>query len=179
MMARTISYVDVAGPSVATILARLIRELSGGVGGRKAVARLRVLETDGDIGRADGRRQFGLTHEIGIHARGRGATLGDGPDDQRLSAAGVTGDENARRRGQVLVVATDVAALGELSAELLFEAARSGPVKPIAMRTRSAGMSRSVPLLGTRRPSTNSVSATRSARTSPTSLPRNSTVEAR
>ena len=55
----------------------------------------------------------------------------------------------------------------------------SGPVKPRARSTRSAGISRSVPAFGTRRPSRYSVSATRMARTSPASFARNSTVEAR
>lgn len=56
---------------------------------------------------------------------------------------------------------------------------RSGPVKPMASSTRSAGSSRSVPAFGPRDPSArNSVSARRMARTRPDSSPMNSTVEA-
>ena len=43
------------------------------------------------IGRAHGERQLRVALEEPIDGGCRGAALGDGPDDQRLSATGVTG----------------------------------------------------------------------------------------
>src|ERR1700710_1414445 len=66
--------------------------------------------------------QVGGAGEPGVDRGGGGATLGDRPDDQRLAAARVAGDEDAVDRGQVAVVARDVAAVVELHAELLDQA---------------------------------------------------------
>ena len=126
MIARTISYVDVAGPRVATILARLIRVFSlGGFVWRRAAASLRGLQTDRDIGRAHRSGQLRLAHEVPVDVRGGRAALGDRPDDERLAAPGVAGDEHAGGGGLVVVLAADVAAVGELRAELIFEEARA------------------------------------------------------
>ena len=47
---------------------------------------------------AIGRGQHVAAGEVGVHPGGRGAALGDRPDDQRLPAAHVAGGEHARRR---------------------------------------------------------------------------------
>ena len=71
------------------------------------------------------------------------AALVDRPDDQRLAAACVARGEDAVDRRRV-AARLRVAALVALDAELL-EERRSGPRKPIASSTRSAGCVSSVP----------------------------------
>ena len=72
--------------------------------------------------------------------------LGDGPHDQALAPAHVAGHEHAGHVGHEVVVAGDVAALVERRRRA-GRATRpcSGPTKPIARSTSSAGSSRSVP----------------------------------
>ena len=129
--------------------------------------------------RRDGRGQRGAAHEVRVDGRGGRAALGDRPDDERLAAAGVTGDEHARDgRSGSRRRARRCRGRRRSARAARSRPPRSGPVKPIAISTRSAGISRSrAARRGTEPPSTDSVSATRSARTSPASSPRNSTVE--
>ena len=96
----------------------------------------------GLIGR--GRRDGLPISQASTVVRG-GAALGDRPDDERLAATGVAGDEHAGHAGHVGVVAGDVAARVELDAELRRRSSRSGPRKPIASSTSCAGISRSLP----------------------------------
>ena len=51
-----------------------------------------------------------LPLEVLVDGRGRSAALGDRPDDERLAAAGVAGDEDARRGWSGSRLALDVAA---------------------------------------------------------------------
>ena len=60
--------------------------------------------------RAHRRGQRRLAHQERVDVRGGGAALRDRPDDERLTAPGVAGDEDAGDRRLVPVVALDVAA---------------------------------------------------------------------
>ena len=162
------------------LCAPVFRAVALGRGRATRRRRARGLDREGAGVRRDRARQFCLAFKVPVDGGGRSAALGDRPDDERLPATGVAGDEHAGLRRGVVAVAGDVAAVGRPAAAAARRASRvSGPVKPRASSTRSAGISRSVPAFGTRRPSRYSVSATRMARTSPTSLARNSTVDAR
>src|SRR6476660_1977067 len=71
------------------------------------------------VGRRDGPREGARPREPGVDSGGRGASLGDGPDDERLSATGVAGHEDAGDRAHEVLVTADVAALVEVDPELL------------------------------------------------------------
>ena len=90
-------------------------------------------------------RQVRLAHQEQIDAAGGAAAFGNRPDDQRLAALHVAGGEHAGHAGHPVGVAPDVAALGQLDAELSSSPLRSGPRKPIASSTRSASSSNSLP----------------------------------
>ena len=110
--------------------------------------------TQRPLGRRDRRGQGGRAGEVRVD-RGRGGpALGDRPDDQRLAAAGVAGDEDAvdawtctTRR------ARRCRARRARRRAARRRPARSGPVKPIASSTSSAGISRSVPATSAELPS--------------------------
>ena len=60
--------------------------------------------------------QLGRAGQVLVHPGRAGPALGDGPDDQRLAAAGVAADEDALDVGGVVVVPGDVAALVRVDA---------------------------------------------------------------
>ena len=62
------------------------------------------------LGRDDRRGQCGGTLQEGVDSGCAGATLGDGPHDERLAPAGVPGHEDPWHGGLVAVVTGDVAA---------------------------------------------------------------------
>src|SRR3954447_5869549 len=102
------SAVEVAGPSVHTILALRTRSTLLGQSDHQWA-----------FGRRDRRRKRRGTGEVSVHGCSRGATFRDRPHDERLAAAGIACDEHARHRRLVLAVPGDVAALVNLDAELL------------------------------------------------------------
>ena len=115
-------------------------------------------------GRRDRGRQRGRAGQEAVHGGGGGAALGDRPDDQRLAAARVAGDEDARRRWwRRRRRARRCRARRARRPSCSSSPACSGPVKPIASSTSSAGISRSVPSTGWNR--RQSTSTSRSART--------------
>src|SRR6266508_389855 len=63
--------------------------------------------------------KVGAAHQVGVHAAGRAPRLADGPDDEGLAALHVAGREDARQARHPVPVPPDIAALGELDAELL------------------------------------------------------------
>src|SRR5690606_37789836 len=75
-------------------------------------------DQQGAVRRADRGRQGAGSGQVAVDASGGRAALGDGPDDQRLAAAGVTGDEDAIDIGGEVRVTGDVTALVQLDAEL-------------------------------------------------------------
>src|SRR5581483_2220394 len=87
-------------------------------GGALVIAAVRRQASDRQRahGRGDRAGQRGDPGQVLVD-RG-GAALGDRPDDQRLAAPGVSGDEHVVDVGAVLAVALDVAALVEVQAEL-------------------------------------------------------------
>ena len=78
-------------------------------------------------------------HEEFVDRPGGVAAFGDGPDDQALAARHVAGGEDLGDAGPLVGVGLDVAHRVELDAELLEQPFFSGPTKPIASSTRSAG----------------------------------------
>ena len=101
-------------------------------------------------------------------ARRRGPALGDRPDDQRLPAADVAGDEDTGHRGHELARrGRRCRARRPPRRGRRRSPSRWAPVKPMARKTRSAGSSRSVPSTFWNRPSTRSTSCSSSARTLP------------
>src|SRR5262249_41542954 len=59
-----------------------------------------------------------FAHQVEIDAARGGATFGDRPHDQRLAALHIAAREHAAHAGHPVSVAPDVAALGELDAEI-------------------------------------------------------------
>src|SRR6187431_1197924 len=82
---------------------------------------LRGLKTDRDLRGPYRGRKRRRAHEIGVGMRSRRSSLGDRPDDERLPAPRVAGHEDTRNRGVKVVLTVDVAAAGELRAQLLLE----------------------------------------------------------
>src|SRR4029453_5071167 len=76
----------------------------------------------GGGGGGEGWGRGGGAGEVGVHAIGAGPALGDRPDDQGLTTAGVTAGEDTVDRGLVVLVPLHVATLVQLDAELLEEA---------------------------------------------------------
>src|SRR5438309_5504379 len=71
-------------------------------------------------------RQVGGAHQVRVDSPGRAATLGDGPDDQRLTPLHVAAGEDAGHARHPVGVAPDGAALGEPDSELLEQARALG-----------------------------------------------------
>ncbi len=80
----------------------------------------------------EGGGEIRFPHEKQIHAACRAPAFGDRPHDERLTAADVTGDEDAGHRAHEVGVAPHVAALVELDAELVTRRASGG--RRIAVR---------------------------------------------
>src|SRR5437870_1647005 len=93
--------------------------------------------------------------EVFVHAGGHLATLGDGPHDQRGAALDVAAGEHAFHAGHVVLVHHHVAARVILHAQAVEQPFFTGPVKPIANRTRFTSISNSVPGMGMNRPFSN------------------------
>src|SRR5690606_14617660 len=70
------------------------------------------------IGRCDGDREGAVLTEVAVDRGGGGTSLGDGPDDEGLSSAHVTGAEDALDGGPVVGVAYDVAPSVQFHSEL-------------------------------------------------------------
>src|SRR5581483_10646841 len=89
-------------------------------GGALVIAAVRRQASDRQRahGRGDRAGQRGDPGQVLVDRGGGGAALGDRPDDQRLAAPSVSGDEDVVDVGAVLAVALDVAALVELQPEL-------------------------------------------------------------
>ena len=71
------------------------------------------LDRDGVIGREHGEWQLRLPLKVAIDRGCRGATFGDGPDDERLTTASVTGYVNTGLGGCLPGVPLDRALLAE------------------------------------------------------------------
>ena len=185
--ARIFSGVSTAGPRVQTILALRTTLDPSGLSDRSqraaADGRMRSSGPRSDdqraLGRRDRRGQRGRPGEVRCRPRP------PRPGPRRSPRRSATGRARRRRRRRrrrrsrhVRRVAGDVAALVEVDAELLDQAlAARGPVKPIASSTSSAGISRSVPVDLGWNAVLSSTSTSRSARTLPSSSPRNSWVD--
>src|SRR5680860_1350077 len=92
--ARSRSAEAVEGPRVQTILALRTGTTLGSVGHRVRI----VSDSQWPLGGGDRGRQRARAGQPPVDLGSAGATLRDGPHDQRLSAAGVAG------RGQSLIV---------------------------------------------------------------------------
>src|SRR6266542_6798468 len=66
----------------------------------------------------EGGGEVGAAHHVGVHAARRAPPLGDGPDDEGLAALHVARREDPRHARHPVGVPPDIAALGELDAEL-------------------------------------------------------------
>ncbi len=133
----------VAGPRVATILARRMRGTLPANGYRRADKQL-------TCSRRNRGRQVGRAHEVLVDGSRGSTPLGDRPDDQRLPAAGIAGNEDAadidcgtaRRDARSPRSVTETPSCST-------RPFASGPTKPIARKTKSAGISPAGALPGT------------------------------
>ena len=78
------------------------------------------------VGRRHGAGRMVLPIRNLSTAAAQARPFGDGPDDERLAAAGVAGDEDALGVGHVVAVAGHVAAAVEVGADLLGDPGRLG-----------------------------------------------------
>ena len=131
--------------------------------------------SEGDKARCDRSWQLGQTGEGVIDGRRAGAPLGDGPDDERGTAAGVTARVHAGRRSSATGRPSATVPRPAVGVGTRGQSSRSGtsvPMKPAASSTRSAGSSvrESGQRAGScRTPSTRTIStsSTTTARTAP------------
>src|SRR3989454_9054990 len=87
---------------------------------RSSPSRERGGEEDGPARTSSGKRcrEVRLAHQVAIDPARGGAALGNGPDDQRLAPLHIAAGENAGDARHPVGVTPDIAALGELHAEL-------------------------------------------------------------
>src|SRR3546814_4443714 len=83
---------------------------------------VRLRSDQGAVGGGDDRGEGGVADEVAVDSGSRAAALGDGPHDEALAAAHVTGHEHAGNARLEVSVAGDVGASVELHAEAFDQA---------------------------------------------------------
>src|SRR3546814_6384170 len=78
---------------------------------------VRLRSDQGAVGGGDDRGEGGVADEVAVDSGSRAAALGDGPHDEALAAAHVTGHEHAGNARLEVSVAGDVGASVELRSE--------------------------------------------------------------
>src|SRR3546814_5374817 len=83
---------------------------------------VRLGSDQGAVGGGDDRGEGGVADEVAVDSGSSAAALGDGPHDEALAAAHVTGPEHAGNARLEVGVAGDVGARVELQAEAFEQA---------------------------------------------------------
>ena len=131
---------DTFGTSYISVNAAFYEQLAPVVERPRRVVTCGRASGDRAVRGVDRTGEHGAAREVGVHARGGRPALGDRPHDERLAAAHVAADEDARRRWSCSARRARRCRARSSSTPRCRAAPRfSGPTKPIASSTSCAG----------------------------------------